>query len=132
MRLVRVIAIEPGTAAAGAGEARDQTLCWINPGWRYGLQIEGHDDWPGDEGAPSEADDSGVALIVVAQPHGYDRLTMCSYLVDTWCLGVKNAIGPKRLGRRELEALRCRCYTPWRSPGIPIPLELAQHVVLGA
>ena len=127
-----MVAIEPGTGTAGAGEARDQTLCWINPGWRHRLQIEGPDDWPGDDDAPSEAGDSGVALVVVAQPHGYDRLTMCSYLVDTWCLGVKNAIGPKRLGRSELGALRRRCYAPWRSPGIPIPLELAQHVVLGA
>ena len=54
------------------------------------------------------------------------------FLVDTWCLGVKNAMGPNRVGRRELEALRHRCYAPWRSPGIRIPLELAQHLVLGA
>jgi hypothetical protein len=129
-RLVRVVATESGTA--DAGEGRDQTRCWINPGWRHGLRIEGHDDWPGDAGAPSEAGDSGVALVVVAQPYGYDRLTVCSYLVDAWCLGVKNAIGPKRVGRRELEALRRQCYAPWRSSGIPIPLELAQHLVLGA
>jgi hypothetical protein len=57
---------------------------------------------------------------------------MCSYLVDTWCLGVKNAMGPKRMGSREFEALRRHCYAPWRSHGISIPLELAQHLVLGA
>jgi hypothetical protein len=131
-RLVRMVAIESRTETAGAGGVRDETRCWINPGWRYGLRIEGHDDWPGDAGAPSEAGDSGVALVVVARPSGYDRLTTCSYLVDTWCLGVKAAIGPKRMERGELEALRCQCYAPWRSAGIPIPLELAQHLVLGA
>jgi len=57
---------------------------------------------------------------------------MCGYMVDTWCLGVKNVIGPKRMAKRELEALRRQCYAPWRSQGIPIPLELAQHLVLGA
>ena len=57
---------------------------------------------------------------------------MCSYLVDTWCLGVKNAMGPKRMGRRELEALTRQFYAPWQSRGIAIPLELAQHLVLGA
>ncbi|MGO9793590.1 MAG: hypothetical protein ACLP8S_29925 [Solirubrobacteraceae bacterium] len=41
-------------------------------------------------------------------------------------------MGPKRLSRRELEELRLRCYAPWRSHGIPVPLELARHVVLGA
>ncbi len=131
-RLVRVVAIESGPRTADAGEARDETRCWISPGWRHGLLIEGHDDWPGDAGAPSEAGNSGVALVVVAKPDGYDRLTLCSFLVDTWCLGVKNATGPKRMGRRELEALRHGCYAPWQSPGIPIPLELAQHLVLGA
>ncbi|MGA2925726.1 MAG: hypothetical protein ABSG43_06980 [Solirubrobacteraceae bacterium] len=52
--------------------------------------------------------------------------------VDTWCLGVKHVIGPKRMNRRELNALRRECYAPWRSQGIGIPLELAQHLVLGA
>jgi len=131
-RLVRVVAVKSGTGAADAGEAGDETRCWISPGWRHGLRIEDHDYWPGDAGAPSEAGNSGVALVVVANPHGYDRLAICSYLVDTWCLGVKNAMGPKRIGRRELEALRRQCYAPWQSDGIAIPLELAQHLVLGA
>jgi hypothetical protein len=131
-RLVREVAIESGTGTVYGGETRDETRCWISPGWRHGLRIEDHDDWPDDTGAPSEAGDSGVALVVVAKPHGYDRLAMCSYLVDTWCLGVKNAMGPKRMGRRELEALRRQCYAPWQSHGTPIPLELAQHLVLGA
>jgi hypothetical protein len=79
-RLVRVVAIESGTRTADAGEARDETRCWTNPGWRHGLRIEGHDDWPGDAGPPSEAGDSGVALVLVAKPDGRDRLAMCSYL----------------------------------------------------
>jgi hypothetical protein len=29
---------------------------------------------------------------------------MCSFLADTWCLGVKNAMGPKRMRRREFES----------------------------
>ncbi|HEY2202141.1 MAG TPA: hypothetical protein VGH56_09635 [Solirubrobacteraceae bacterium] len=130
-RLVRVVA-ESGTAIAGTGRARDETRCWINPGWRHGLQIAGHDDWPGGAGAPSQAGDSGVALVVVALPDEHGRLTMCSFLADTWCLGVKNVMGPKRMHRRELEELRHQAYAPWRSRGLPIPLDLAQHVVLGA
>jgi hypothetical protein len=130
-RLIRVVA-QSGTARADADEARDETRCWINPGWRRGLRVAGHEAWPGDAGAPSQAGDSGVALVLVAQPAGHRRLTMCSFLVDTWCLGVKNATAPKRMRRREFEALRRQCYAPWRSNGIPIPLKLAQHLVLGA
>ena len=131
-RLVRTVAIESETGTADAAQARDQTRCWINPGWRHGLRIEGHGDWPSDAGAPAESRDSGVALVLAARPSGHGRLTTSSYLVDTWCLGVKNAVGPKRIGNRELEALRRQYYARWRSPGIPIPLELAQHLVLGA
>jgi hypothetical protein len=131
-RLVRQVAVESGTGTADAGDAGDETRCWISPGWRHGLRIEGHDYWPGDAGASSQAGDSGVALVVVANPAGHDRLAVCSYLVDTWCLGVKNAMGPKRMGRRELETLTRKCYAPWRSHGIAIPLDLAQHLVLGA
>lgn len=29
-------------------------------------------------------------------------------------------------------AFRRRCFGPWESAGIPVPLELAQHLVLGA
>ena len=94
-RLVRAVA-ESGTATADADQACDEPRCWINPGWRHGLQIAGHDDWPDDAGAPAQAGDSGVALVLVAQPDGHGRLTMCSFLADTWCLGVKSAMGPKR------------------------------------
>lgn len=69
---------------------------------------------------------------MTATPVGDDRLEMCTFLVDTWCLGVKNAMGPKRMRTRELDALRRQCYTPWRSQGIAVPLELGQHLVLGA
>lgn len=129
-RLVRVVAVESGTAAAGT--AGDQGRCWVNPGWRHGLGIDGHDHWPGDAGAPTRAADSGVAVVMTATPVGHDRLEMCTFLVDTWCLGVKNAVGPKRMRTRELDAIRRQCYAPWRSQGIAVPLELGQHLVLGA
>ncbi|HEY3969832.1 MAG TPA: hypothetical protein VGL79_00405 [Solirubrobacteraceae bacterium] len=131
-RLVRLVATESAAGTAGAGTAGEQVRCWVNPGWRHRLGIDGHDHWPDDAGAPSEAGDSGVAVVVVATPVGNGRLEMCCFLVDTWCLGAKNAMGPKRMRTRELEAIRRRCYAPWCSDGIAVPLELAQHLVLGA
>ena len=138
-RLVRIVACERDStsAVAGAAAANDhapesQIRCWISPGWRSGLRIEGHSDWPDDAGAPTEASDSGVALVLVASPDGYNRVAVCGYLVDTWCLGVKNALGPKRMARRDFDALKRAYFAQWASPGIPIPVELARHLVLGA
>jgi hypothetical protein len=124
-----VVAIESG---AGTDQGADGAQCWISPGWWHRLRVEDHDDWPGETDAPSASGDSGVAVVLVATPCGYGRLEVCSYLVDTWCLGVKNVIGPKRIGRRELDALRRKSFAPWQSHGISIPLQLAQHLVLGA
>jgi hypothetical protein len=138
-RLVRIVACEPHRASNATGEggtndraARSQIQCWVSPGWRHGLRIEGHNDWPCDAGAPAEASDSGVALVLVAAPDGHDRLSVCGYLVDTWCLGVKNMLGPNRMARRDFDALKREYFAQWGSPGIPIPVELAQHLVLGA
>jgi hypothetical protein len=138
-RLVRALACErdSGQTAAGAGatdgrEAARQARCWVNPGWRRGLRIEAHPEWPDDVGAPTEAGDSGAAFVLVAAPDGHNRLSMCGYLVDTWCLGVKNAMGPKRMAQREFEAFKRHCYGPWESDGIHAPLGLAQHLVFGA
>lgn len=138
-RLVRVVACEresraaaaasaSGTGRAGAGHVR----CWVSPGWRHGLRINGHTDWPSDAGAPAAAGDSGVACVLVAAPTGGGKLSVCGYLVDTWCLGVKNAIGPRRMSKREFETFKRHYFGPWKSEGIPVPHELAQHLVLGA
>jgi hypothetical protein len=70
--------------------------------------------------------------VLVAAPDGRDRLSVCGYLVDTWCLGVKNAIGPRRMGRRAFDSYKREYFGPWESDGIPVPLELAQHLVFGA
>ena len=138
-RLVRIVPCE-GHSASTVGSkgatndraAGSEMQGWISPGWRHWLRIEGHNDWPDDAGAPTDASDSGVALVLVASPDGYNRVAVCGYLVDTWCLGVKNALGPKRMARRDFEALKRVYFAQWASPGIPIPVELAQHLVLGA
>ena len=137
-RLVQTVARERDRASTATAESANdratgsEIQCWVSPGWRHGLRIEGHSDWPDDAGAPAAAGDSGVALVLVAAPDGHNRLSACGYLVDTWCLGVKDALGPKRMAKRELDTLRRHYFAQWRSEGIPVPLELAQHLVLGA
>jgi hypothetical protein len=138
-RLVRVVACQSDSVAAGAaGNATDsrttasQTRCWVSPGWRHGLRVEGHPEWPDGAGAPTEASGSGVACVLLAARDGRDRLTVCGYFVDTWCLGVKHLLGPRRMRTREFVSFKRDYFGLWGSDGIPVPLELAQHLVLGA
>ncbi|HEX5532785.1 MAG TPA: hypothetical protein VFX33_03490 [Actinomycetales bacterium] len=58
---------------------------------------------------------------------------MCGYLVDSYCLGVKNALGPRVMRDRDLPAFRARVLPGFEPAGPPLraPLELARHLVYG-
>jgi hypothetical protein len=142
VRLARTVATEskhagsdrhqPGADRSVAPKRSTGARCWVSPGWRDGLQVDGRFDWPGAGGAPADASDSGVAFVLLALPGSRDRLSVCGYLVDTWCLGVKNALGPQWQSPADVAALRRVYFRPWESDGVPVPLEFAQHLVLGA
>ena len=74
----------------------------------------------------------GIALALVARAERNDGVRACGYLVDTFCLGVKNVIGPQRLRRRDLSSFIRTYFKAFPAPAMPVPLELAQHLVLGA
>lgn len=94
--------------------------------------MDGHPDWPDGSWTPLQEGDSGVAVVFVAARGRGDRLSVCVFLIDTWCLGVKNAAGPRSMIWHDFETLRRRAYSPWDCDGILVSLELAQHLVLGA
>jgi hypothetical protein len=60
------------------------------------------------------------------------KLIVCSYLVDYWCLGVKNALGPKKMDRREYETMLESTADQFDEDFSEITLEQAQSIVFGA
>ncbi|MGH3909851.1 MAG: hypothetical protein ACRDRM_03375, partial [Pseudonocardiaceae bacterium] len=133
---VRPAVVAPLVRAAAKQDADAQpdavVGCWISQGWRSGLTIDGHDDWP--DVTPSEGGPEGVACVVVARRYRPQRASVCGYLVDSYCLGVKNALGPEVMNERDLPAFLRRFFTPFSPAGEPIsaPLELARHLICGA
>jgi hypothetical protein len=128
--LVRAIAAE---ADAGPGPQAAAALvgCWVNAGWASGLTFDGQPAWPG---LPAAADSgpAGLVTVVAARERGGSKVSACSYLVDVYCLGVKNAIGPRVLDRRKLPEFRFQVFRAYADPPLAAPLELAQQVVFGA
>ena len=55
--------------------------------WRV---VDGPEEWA-DVPMPEDGM-TGLAAVVVARRHRPQRVSVCGYLVDTFCLGVKNAI----------------------------------------
>ncbi|MFG1698563.1 helix-turn-helix domain-containing protein [Nonomuraea sp. NPDC049309] len=124
--LVRAIA-EETAQAAGPGEA-EVVGCWINVGWSEGLGVDPARGWvdeaPGSGGG-------GNLSVLIARRYNWDRLTVCGYLADVWCLGVKAVIGPDVLDDRDLVRFREYFfgeYAGWQEA----PIELARHLVFGS
>jgi len=122
--IVRTLAAERHT-----GET-EQVECLLNAGWSVGLKITAHPEWHdpgGDEGAGGLV----TALVTCRRRHRRNA-TVCVYLLDVWCLGVKNAIGPDNLDDRGLRRLTDHVFGAYQAPPIPAPIELVRDLVLGA
>lgn len=106
--------------------------CWVTANWSAGLEIAGdHPDWPGIGNADLDDGESGLAGVLVAREHG-SSVSVVGFLVDVWCLGVKDAWPPKTMNRVKLPEYRARFFSSFRQPSLSAPLDLAQHLVFGA
>ena len=79
-----------------------------------------------------EQDVGGLGMVVVARTTGYKRFVICSYLIDYWCLGLKDTIG-----ERKMNDIKYRQFLDMAYQGFPdgyqeITLEQAQAIVFGA
>jgi hypothetical protein len=132
VRLAVVAPMVRSIAAENAAEAPPPPVvgCWISPGWDRGLIIEKQTGWP--VTAAGDGEFGGLATVVVARRHRWDKISACTYLVDVYCLGVKNTIGPRVVSDHDLGEFVRDCFSGYDSTGLPAPVELAQHLVLGA
>jgi hypothetical protein len=105
--------------------------CWVTDHWAHTMTIKGHDDWPGMSEPGPDAGALGLVAVLVARDTG-STVTACGYLVDVWCLGVKDTLGPKTMDRRKLPEFTRLYFQTWSGPPVQAPLELVRHVVFGA
>jgi hypothetical protein len=104
--------------------------CWLNPGWSTGLTIGEHAGWPLQEDPGSGT--QGLVAVLVAREHRYGKVSVCGYLVDAYCLGVKNALGPEITDDPGLRAFIRRFFDGYEGEPLEAPIELAREVVFGS
>jgi len=124
--IVRALAAERDATS----DKHDHVDCLLNAGWSTGLKINGRPEWH-----EPATDDSigGLVTAVVARRRRHRRgATLCVYLLDVYCLGVKNAMGPDVLNEQALRRLTDRAFSAYERPPIPAPIELVRELVLGA
>lgn len=73
----------------------------------------------------------GLAEIIVLRKERNNYL-LCLYLVDYWCLGVKNAVEPRKLDQMKCQALIRQSSTRFNQDFQEISLEQAQAIIFGA
>jgi hypothetical protein len=125
-RLVRRVAV-----AAQAGAAEPALVgCWISPTWSTGLILGDHPGWPLHE--DSEAGTDGLVAVLVARKHRYGKVSVCGYLADVYCLGVKNALGPEIVDDVGLRGFVNEYFSGYHDDPLEAPIELAREVVFGS
>lgn len=79
-----------------------------------------------------ELNDGGFAIVTVARQAGFNRLDVCTYLVDTWCLGVKDVSGLRTIDPTTYKDFVDFAYKEFPDGTTEISLEMAQAIVFGS
>jgi hypothetical protein len=106
--------------------------CFVSPGWSTGLSVDAEaGGWRDLD--PDPAGGKGLVTVLVArESRRENRLTVTGYLVDTYCLGVKDAFGPRTIERAMYGAFVHRYFRAFEGARVEVPLNLARDLVLGA
>ncbi len=123
-RLVRHVAREDASRAPEPPVVG----CWVSPGWSEGLQAPA--DWP-DTDVP-DGIGHGIVSVLVARQHRRGKVSVAGYLVDVYCLGVKDALGPKVMDDADLRAYVRTYFLVYEAPAIAAPIQMGRELVWGA
>ncbi|MEZ4888229.1 MAG: hypothetical protein R3E32_26100 [Chitinophagales bacterium] len=78
-------------------------------------------------------DDTGMAIVIVSRQQGGDKLVVGLYLVDTWCLGLKDTHYHFRMDNFEFDNdLLLDIYNSKHLEVKEIDSEYAQNIIYGA
>ncbi len=73
----------------------------------------------------------GLGSVIISRVER-GKLSLCTFLVDYWCLGIKDADGPRRVDMPEYEFRRDAMYSRYEGLYRHITVEQAQAIVYGA
>jgi len=102
----------------------------VSPGWSQGLTIQGHPEWPDVDAA--DAGTQGLVSVLVTRQERYGRVGVCGWLVDVWCLGAKDVVGPRVMNERRASEFTRSYFAAYQAQPLQAPVELARHLVFGA
>ena len=127
------LAEEAALARRERGELPPLERCLINENAAQKLLDSKRGGWWGKKRTDEEEEGGlgGLAQILVVRVEKNQYL-VGSYLVDYWCLGVKDAFGPRKFNQKKYENLVQKTYANFEGRYREISLEQAQSIIWGA
>ena len=112
---------------------RGEPRCWVNAGWSRSVDLEGAPQWAGlDPGAGDAEEARGlIAVLVAADGARSAKAQVAGFLLDVWCLGVKNALRPEPMTVSQLAEHRHAYFGAFKGH-VQVPAEVARALVFGA
>lgn len=112
---------------------RGEPRCWVNAGWSRSVDLAGAPQWAGlDPGAGDAEEVRGlIAVLVAADGARSAKAQVAGFLLDVWCLGVKNALRPEPMTASRLAEHRHAYFDAFEGH-VQIPAEVARALVFGA
>lgn len=86
-------------------------------------------DWPVRE---EPLGTEGLVSVLIARRHRHDKASVCGYLADVCCLGVKNALGPMIVDELALPGFAREYFDSYDGGPLDAPIELARQLVFGS
>ncbi|MBS2531612.1 hypothetical protein KGQ20_02375 [Catenulispora sp. NF23] len=129
MGVAEVVGVLNAAVPVSSGEPR----CWVNAGWSRSVDLEGAPRWAGlDPGASDAEEVRGlIAVLVAADSLRSAKAQVAGFLLDVWCLGVKNALPPEPMTASQLAEHRHAYFSAFEGY-VPVPAEVARALVFGA
>ncbi len=100
----------------------------MSPGWSHGLQAP--EGWPDDD--VPDGIGHGIVTVLVARKHRHNKVSVTGYLVDVYCLGVKDVVGPLVMDDFDLGTYVRTYFLVYEAPALAVPIEMARELVWGA
>ncbi len=133
--IIQTQAAQAATTQAATGERPPLYQCLVNPDCLPALFDRAPKNvkkWLPAAPLPyAPADSPGFAGVTIARKSSFNRLILCNYLVDIWCLGVKDAMGPRKISEIDYKAFMDKFYRGFGNEFVEIDFELAQAIVWG-
>jgi len=112
---------------------RADPRCWVNAGWSRSVGLDDAAQWAGlDPGASDAEEVRGLVSVLVAlESVRSSRARVAGFLLDVWCLGVKNALPPESMTTTRLARHRGEFFSAYEAH-VQVPAGLARALVFGA